>query len=108
MLVATLGGPTMFARIGVMRALNRRCSLPVLPSVSYLTEGTGRERILIGTPQAGARWLTKNSARRRAIALETKRVGPICNIDGRNMIRFLCRGAYRRHNQIVCKIIVRW
>ena len=24
MLVATLGGPTMFARIGVMRALNRR------------------------------------------------------------------------------------
>jgi hypothetical protein len=24
-LVATLGGPTMFARIGVMRALNRGC-----------------------------------------------------------------------------------
>jgi hypothetical protein len=24
MLVATLGGPTMFARIGVMRALNRQ------------------------------------------------------------------------------------
>jgi hypothetical protein len=47
-LVATSGGPTMFAHIGVMRALNRRCSLPVLPSVSYLTEGTGRERILIG------------------------------------------------------------
>jgi hypothetical protein len=25
-LVATLGGPTMFARIGIMRALNRRGS----------------------------------------------------------------------------------
>jgi hypothetical protein len=24
-LVADLGGPTMFARIGVMRALNRQC-----------------------------------------------------------------------------------
>jgi hypothetical protein len=47
-LVTTLGGPTMFAHIGVMRASNRRCSLPVLPSVSYRTEGTGRERILIG------------------------------------------------------------
>jgi hypothetical protein len=44
-LVVDNNGPTMMARMGVMRALNRRCSLPVLPSVSYLTEGTGRERI---------------------------------------------------------------
>jgi hypothetical protein len=31
-LVATLGGPTMFARIGMMRALNRRVERVVDPS----------------------------------------------------------------------------
>ena len=31
-LVATLGGPTMFARIGVMRAVNRRVELVFDPS----------------------------------------------------------------------------
>jgi hypothetical protein len=31
-LVATLGGPTMFARIGVMRALNRRVERVFNPS----------------------------------------------------------------------------
>jgi hypothetical protein len=32
MLVATLGGPTMFARIGVMRALNRHVDRVFNPS----------------------------------------------------------------------------
>ena len=32
MLVATLGGPTMFARIGVMRALNRHAMSRVADS----------------------------------------------------------------------------
>jgi hypothetical protein len=42
-LVATLGGPTMFARIGVMRALNRNaCSTPVAQGQA------------LGTPEAGA------------------------------------------------------
>jgi hypothetical protein len=31
-LVATLGGPTMFARIGIMRALNRRVERVFNPS----------------------------------------------------------------------------
>jgi hypothetical protein len=34
LLAAQDRGPLLHARIGVMRALNRRCSLPVLPSVS--------------------------------------------------------------------------
>ena len=32
MLVATLGGPTMFARIGVMRALNRNVVREINPA----------------------------------------------------------------------------
>jgi hypothetical protein len=42
-LVATLGGPTMFARIGVMRALNRNVVRELNP-----------DRKDMGTPQAGA------------------------------------------------------
>jgi hypothetical protein len=38
-LVATLGGPTMFARIGVMRALNRR------RSSDWLTDAANRKRV---------------------------------------------------------------
>jgi hypothetical protein len=34
MLVATLGGPTMFARIGVMRALNRHAMSRVADSLA--------------------------------------------------------------------------
>jgi hypothetical protein len=48
MLVAELGGPTMFARIGVMRALNR------MPNgCSTVTKGSS-----LGTPQVGARPMT--------------------------------------------------
>ena len=51
-LVATLGGPTMFARIGVMRALNRHV-----------------ERVFnLGKAQAGAGSLTTRSSIRTMIA----------------------------------------
>ncbi len=37
-LVATSGGPTMFARIGVMRALNRHVECRAFPmSIHYLS-----------------------------------------------------------------------
>lgn len=41
MQVATLGGPTMFARTGVMRALNRKSSACSIPIVRNIT-GAGR------------------------------------------------------------------
>jgi hypothetical protein len=43
MLVATLGGPTMFARIGVMRALNRSRA-GVRPVAQKRSIGDGRRR----------------------------------------------------------------
>jgi hypothetical protein len=46
MLVATLGSPTMFARIGVMRALNRQVERPF--------NRTGK------TPHWGRRKLTRD------------------------------------------------
>jgi hypothetical protein len=36
LLVATLGGPTMFARIGVVRALNRHVERVFNPSAGHL------------------------------------------------------------------------
>jgi hypothetical protein len=45
LLVADLGGPTMFARIGVMRALNRSVERVLILRAS----------IIIGAAQAGAR-----------------------------------------------------
>jgi hypothetical protein len=50
MLVAELGGPTMFARIGVMRALNRHIERVFKPS---------RKVPSLGTPQAGQGSMTK-------------------------------------------------
>jgi hypothetical protein len=44
-LVATLGGPTMFARIGVMKALNRNVERVF---------NQDRKRASLGTPKAGA------------------------------------------------------
>jgi hypothetical protein len=48
-LVAESDGPTMFARIGVMRALNRHVERVFNPRP---------KRTSLGTPQAGARSLT--------------------------------------------------
>jgi hypothetical protein len=48
-LVATLGGPTMFARIGVMRALNRHAERVFDPS---------RKDPPLGKAQAGAGSMT--------------------------------------------------
>jgi hypothetical protein len=58
-LVATLGGPTMFARIGLMRALNRHVKREFNPS---------RQDPHWGRPQAGARPMNGN---RSAIAGST-------------------------------------
>jgi hypothetical protein len=44
MLVVTLGGPTMFARIGVMRALNRKSSACSIPIVRNITGAGGSWR----------------------------------------------------------------
>jgi hypothetical protein len=50
MLVAEHDGPTMFARIGMMRALNR----PVQTGVRPIAQGQA-----LGTPEAGARPMTE-------------------------------------------------
>jgi hypothetical protein len=50
LLVAEHDGPMMFARIGVMRALNRHVEHVFDPS---------RERQALGTPQAGAGSMTE-------------------------------------------------
>jgi hypothetical protein len=41
MLVADLRGPTMFARIGVMRALKPRASAPII--IVWMNPGVGRD-----------------------------------------------------------------
>jgi len=50
MLVAELGGPTMFARIGVMRALNRHVERVFDPS---------RKDSSLGPPEAGEGSMTR-------------------------------------------------
>jgi Domain of unknown function (DUF4145) len=53
-LVATLGGPTMFAHIGIMRALNRHVERVFKPD---------RKRASLGKTQAGARLLSASPIR---------------------------------------------
>jgi hypothetical protein len=54
-LVADLGGPTMFARIGVMRALNRHVERVFDPSRNETKRGAPSWRA-IGETHSGGRW----------------------------------------------------
>ena len=58
-LVATLGGPTMFARIGVMRALNRHVEREF---------SADRKRPSLGKAEAGARPVTVEAEWRQIMA----------------------------------------